>query len=204
MWELGGHRFAAGEDFLFSPYQLHHDPAVFPRPGVFDPGGGPPRPPPPVRQAFIPFGTGRRRCIGDTFALAEVHHRPVRDRSPLAGSVRPPVAARAAGRPRFRATLTPEDTHRWSRFPADPRRNGVQGPCGVRPGAVATGESATSRDCHGSARSSHRRSGSRSVRCPLVETEGGTERGDLGPRGAEGVVEGVDAGADLVDRPDLG
>ncbi|WP_307814932.1 cytochrome P450, partial [Streptomyces clavuligerus] len=36
--ELGGHRFAAGEDFLFSPYQLHHDPAVFPRPGVFDPG----------------------------------------------------------------------------------------------------------------------------------------------------------------------
>ncbi|MGW7519863.1 cytochrome P450 [Streptomyces sp. NPDC054796] len=32
---------------LFSPYQLHHDPAYF------------------------PFGAGRRRCLGDTYALAE-------------------------------------------------------------------------------------------------------------------------------------
>ncbi|OKH92307.1 cytochrome P450 [Streptomyces uncialis] len=102
--ELGGHRFAAGSDFVVSPYQLQHDPAVFPRPDSFDPDRWSAPATPALRQACIPFGAGRRKCVGDTFALAEitialsaiVPHwslRPVR-------TARPP-------RPRFRTTLAP-------------------------------------------------------------------------------------------------
>ncbi|MER6913596.1 cytochrome P450 [Streptomyces sp. NPDC000594] len=102
--ELGGHRFAAGTDFVVSPYQLQHDPAVFPRPDSFDPDRWSAPVAPALRQACLPFGAGRRKCIGDTFALAEItialsvivphwHLRPV-------GRGRPP-------RPRFRTTLAP-------------------------------------------------------------------------------------------------
>ncbi|MEV5249839.1 cytochrome P450 [Streptomyces werraensis] len=68
--ELGGYRFPAGTDFVFSPYQLHHDPAYFPDPEAFVPDRWNElsnR----AEKAFIPFGAGRRRCIGETFALAE-------------------------------------------------------------------------------------------------------------------------------------
>lgn len=68
--EFGGHTFAAGTDFVFSPYQLHHDPAYFPHPETFDPDRWD-KPSPGAAEAFIPFGLGRRRCIGETFALAE-------------------------------------------------------------------------------------------------------------------------------------
>jgi pentalenene oxygenase len=68
--ELGGHRFPAGTDFVFSPYQLHHDPAYFPDPETFDPDRWEASSP-ASEKAFIPFGLGRRRCIGETFALAE-------------------------------------------------------------------------------------------------------------------------------------
>jgi cytochrome P450 len=69
--ELGGHTFAAGTDFVFSPYQLHHDPAYFPDPETFDPDRWDAPSHRVAERAFIPFGLGRRRCIGETFALAE-------------------------------------------------------------------------------------------------------------------------------------
>ncbi|PSK67137.1 Pentalenene oxygenase [Micromonospora sp. MH33] len=68
---LGGHRFPAGTDFLFSAYQLQHDPAHFPEPERFDPDRWDTPVSASTRQAHIPFGQGRRKCIGDTFGMAE-------------------------------------------------------------------------------------------------------------------------------------
>lgn len=104
--ELGGHRFAAGTDFLFSAYQLHHDPAVFPRPDTFDPDRWNAPPTPATRQAYLPFLAGRRRCIGDTFALAEmtIALSVIVPRWKLR-----PAPGRAPARPRFSALLTPRD-----------------------------------------------------------------------------------------------
>ena len=69
---VDGRHLKAGTTLLLSPYTLHRDPAVFPRPEEFDPdrwlpsrAGGVPR------GAYIPFGIGARMCVGDRFGLAE-------------------------------------------------------------------------------------------------------------------------------------
>ncbi|MCF3965246.1 cytochrome P450, partial [Streptomyces fuscigenes] len=68
---LGGIDLPAGTDVIWSPYALHRDPAVYPDPDRFDPGRwGADRPQPP-KNAFIPFGAGKRMCMGDAFALTE-------------------------------------------------------------------------------------------------------------------------------------
>lgn len=70
--ELGGHRLPAGAGVLFSPYSLHRDPAVFAEPERFDPDRWlDTRADRRQREAFLPFGAGARRCIGDAFGLAE-------------------------------------------------------------------------------------------------------------------------------------
>ncbi|SDM44403.1 pentalenene oxygenase [Streptomyces sp. cf386] len=70
--ELGGHRLPAGAGVLFSPYSLHRDPAVFAEPERFDPDRWlDARVERRQREAFLPFGAGARRCIGDAFGLAE-------------------------------------------------------------------------------------------------------------------------------------
>ncbi|MER6155483.1 cytochrome P450 [Streptomyces sp. NPDC001868] len=70
--ELGGHPLPAGAGLLFSPYALHRDPDVFAEPGRFDPDRWiEDRIERRHREAFIPFGAGARRCVGDAFGLAE-------------------------------------------------------------------------------------------------------------------------------------
>ncbi|MGX1887143.1 cytochrome P450 [Streptomyces sp. NPDC055287] len=69
--DLGGHRFPAGTDFFYSAYLLHHDPALFPDPSRFDPDRWTSPADPAARRAYIPFGAGKRKCIADTFGLAE-------------------------------------------------------------------------------------------------------------------------------------
>jgi cytochrome P450 len=70
--ELGGYRLPAGSTVLYSQYLAHHRPDSFPDPERFDPDrwrdGWPAAPPP---GAFVPFGGGARKCIGDTFATME-------------------------------------------------------------------------------------------------------------------------------------
>ncbi|MFJ4961970.1 cytochrome P450 [Streptomyces sp. NPDC088729] len=67
--ELGGVRLKRGSVLVLSPYLLHRRPDLYPEPDRFDPDrwlGAQ-----PDRAAYIPFGAGPRKCIGDQFALNE-------------------------------------------------------------------------------------------------------------------------------------
>lgn len=70
---LGGHTIPAGSDVFYSPYVLHHDPALFPSPSTFDPDRWlPERASEIPRHAYIPFSAGFRKCIGDGFSLTQM------------------------------------------------------------------------------------------------------------------------------------
>ncbi len=68
--EIGGHRYPAGVLLLASIYLVHHDPELYPEPNAFRPerflGQA------PGTYTWIPFGGGRRRCLGASFALQEM------------------------------------------------------------------------------------------------------------------------------------
>ncbi len=71
--ELGGHRVPAGSMLAFSIYALHRNPAIYPAPAIFDPDRWlPERAANIPRNAYMPFGTGVRGCIGEPFALLEM------------------------------------------------------------------------------------------------------------------------------------
>ena len=53
---------------IYSPYLIHHDARFNPRPDCFDPDRWLPEQQ-HVRGAFIPFGGGARKCIGDSYAM---------------------------------------------------------------------------------------------------------------------------------------
>ncbi|MFF8958527.1 cytochrome P450 [Streptomyces sp. NPDC014894] len=70
--ELGGRRLPAGTDVLISPYVIHRDPGLFPDPEAFDPDRWlPERAKSVSRGAYLPFGAGSRKCIGDVFGMTE-------------------------------------------------------------------------------------------------------------------------------------
>jgi cytochrome P450 len=68
--EIDAYRFPAGSFLMFSPYSMHRRSEHFPDPERFDPDRFAPeseqRLPP---QAYIPFGAGRRICIGNHYAM---------------------------------------------------------------------------------------------------------------------------------------
>jgi cytochrome P450 len=69
--ELGGRRVAAGTVVAVLPYLAHRDPAVWDNPEGFDPRRFLPDAPPRPRFAYLPFGGGRRVCVGMGFAEQE-------------------------------------------------------------------------------------------------------------------------------------
>ncbi|MDX3536745.1 cytochrome P450 [Streptomyces sp. MB09-01] len=101
--DLGGHLFPTGTDFFFSAYLLHHDPTVFPDPDRFDPDRWTSPAGPAVRRAFIPFGAGKRKCIGDSLALTQA----TVILSAIASRWHLTPAPGSHVRPRLRGTLTP-------------------------------------------------------------------------------------------------
>ncbi|MET9800919.1 cytochrome P450 [Streptomyces sp. NPDC006368] len=70
--ELGGHTLPAGTEVAFSLYAMHRDPDLYPEPERFDPDRWlPERRAGTARRAYIPFGAGNRKCIGDAFVWTE-------------------------------------------------------------------------------------------------------------------------------------
>jgi cytochrome P450 len=68
--EIGGFAYPAGVALLASAFLVHHDPEIYPEPYAFRPerflGTT------PGTYTWIPFGGGRRRCLGASFALQEM------------------------------------------------------------------------------------------------------------------------------------
>jgi cytochrome P450 len=67
---IGGFTYPAGVALLASAYLVHHDPEIYPEPYAFRPerfvGNA------PGTYTWLPFGGGRRRCLGASFALQEM------------------------------------------------------------------------------------------------------------------------------------
>jgi len=114
--EVGGRTYEPGPNLVANAYLVHHDPGIYPEPYAFrperfldaDPG----------TYTWIPFGGGRRRCIGASFAMLEmaIVLRTLLDRVELRASgdgvelsrrrmitVSPSAGARATLRPRAAA-----------------------------------------------------------------------------------------------------
>jgi cytochrome P450 len=89
-FELGGYRLPVGARVLLAACLTHEDPALFPHPERFDPDRF--HNIVPDTYSWIPFGGGRRRCIGATFAHMEldVVLRTILERVELAPTDAPP------------------------------------------------------------------------------------------------------------------
>ncbi|HXS33497.1 MAG TPA: cytochrome P450 [Solirubrobacterales bacterium] len=68
--EIGGWTYPAGCSLVLNSYLIHHEPEIYPEPDSFRPerflGEQ------PGTYTWIPFGGGRRRCLGASFAMLEM------------------------------------------------------------------------------------------------------------------------------------
>ncbi|WP_297796305.1 cytochrome P450 [Mycobacterium sp.] len=69
---IEGHHIRRGTTVLIPIHHIHHDPRWWPNPETFDPGRFCPPDKDRPRSAYLPFGGGRRICIGQSFALMEM------------------------------------------------------------------------------------------------------------------------------------
>ena len=68
--EVGGWSYEPGVCLVANSYLLHHDPDIYPDPYAFRPERFLEEQ--PGTYTWIPFGGGRRRCLGASFALLEM------------------------------------------------------------------------------------------------------------------------------------
>lgn len=68
--EVGGWRYPVGACLVPNAYLVHHDPDIYPDPYAFRPERFIETP--PGTYSWIPFGGGRRRCLGASFAMLEM------------------------------------------------------------------------------------------------------------------------------------
>jgi cytochrome P450 len=68
--EVGGWAYPLGACLLAHAYLVHHDPAIYPDPYAFKPERW--LDTQPGTYTWIPFGGGRRRCLGASFAMLEM------------------------------------------------------------------------------------------------------------------------------------
>jgi hypothetical protein len=68
--EIGGRTYPPGVCAIAHAYLVHHDPDVYPDPYSFRPERFLDQP--PGTYTWIPFGGGRRRCLGASFAMLEM------------------------------------------------------------------------------------------------------------------------------------
>jgi cytochrome P450 len=69
-FEVGGWTYPTGVCLVPNAYLVHHDPEIYPSPYEFRPERFLEQP--PGTYTWIPFGGGRRRCVGAGFALLEM------------------------------------------------------------------------------------------------------------------------------------
>jgi cytochrome P450 len=67
---VGGWTYPAGVALVANAYLIHHDPEIYPDPYAFRPERF--LEDPPGTYTWIPFGGGRRRCLGASFATLEM------------------------------------------------------------------------------------------------------------------------------------
>ncbi|WP_238815895.1 cytochrome P450 [Nocardia brasiliensis] len=68
--QLGEYSIPAGTNLVYSPYIIHHRADQYADPDLFDPDRWLPGHAIP-RYAFLPFGAGGRKCIGETLATPD-------------------------------------------------------------------------------------------------------------------------------------
>ena len=102
--EIGGIHYDPSEPVCLSPcaYLVHHDPDIYDEPYTFRPERFLDKP--PGTYTWIPFGGGRRRCLGASFAQLEMKIvlRAVLERRDLKAWRRRARSAAAGGRSRSR------------------------------------------------------------------------------------------------------
>jgi cytochrome P450 len=69
---IGGHHIRRGTTVIIPIHHIHHDPRWWPDPETFDPSRFLATDRMRPRSAYLPFGGGRRICIGQSFALMEM------------------------------------------------------------------------------------------------------------------------------------
>jgi cytochrome P450 len=69
--ELDGEPVPKGATVIFPVHLIHRDPRWWPDPDRFRPARFLPEATPPQRGTYLPFGAGRRSCVGANFALLE-------------------------------------------------------------------------------------------------------------------------------------
>jgi cytochrome P450 len=67
---IGGHTYPAGAVLILAAALVHTDPEIYPEPHAFRPERF--LDAKPGTYTWIPFGGGRRRCLGASFALLEM------------------------------------------------------------------------------------------------------------------------------------
>jgi cytochrome P450 len=95
----------AGSMVAVLPYLIHRNPAVWPNPAGFDPARFLPGAPQRHRYAWMPFGGGKRGCVGAGFAWQEA----VLVLARLSRHYRLDLAGPALPRPRGFVTLRPAE-----------------------------------------------------------------------------------------------
>lgn len=102
--DVCGTRVPAGSMVAVLPYLIHRNPAVWPNPAGFDPARFLPGAPQRHRYAWLPFGGGKRGCIGAGFARQEA----VLVLARLCRHYRLELAGPGLPRPRGLVTLRPD------------------------------------------------------------------------------------------------
>jgi cytochrome P450 len=100
--EIGGFHYPEGVCLLANAYLVHHDPDIYPDPYAFRPERFLDES--PGTYTWIPFGGGRRRCLGASFAMLEMK---IVLREVLSRAVPAPASGPTEGSRRRAITLSP-------------------------------------------------------------------------------------------------